>query len=411
MTKTNLTSSEYLSNLEQKIHTLPPDEASYFLLEASAIILFAGFPEIAYQGFVKLIEGELKISKFSILADPIKSFIPVLCYFLKIPCPSIFSEPEFSWLELERKVYPRLRDIHRNYHEIGYLLNPNPHSVILDSDWSKDFLKNTTDVDIFIQKRWQSWESLTDSLNESLWIIHYRPNLLQRLAAGALCNQINISQEQAQEFIDSVNRRKYIPPTTGFIPTVDDWKNLLEKWNQAIFDNLEEEDLEYYERDYPDIFNSKSCLQPGATEEEIAQLETKLAVNLPLSYRNFLLASNGFTILHEYLQLYGTDEIKWFIEENRNTAESWARVDENEVKDEEYFLYGKHQGATRYKYMKTALQISNTEDGDVYLLNPKIIDSRNEWEAWDFACTSYAVYRYRSFWEMIEARYQQCLNY
>ena len=405
MTKTDLTSSEYLSDLEQKIHTLPPDEASYFLLEASAIILFAGFPEIAYQGFVKLIEGELKISEFSVLAYPIKLVIPVLCYFLKISCPSIYSEPEFSWLELERQVYPRLRNI-----EIGDLLILRPSLVTLTGDRSKKKLKNISDVDTFIQNRWRSVDSLAWGLNDSLWIVYYRPKFIQKLVAGILKNQINISQEQAQEFIDSVNRRKYIPPTTGFIPTVDDWKNLLEKWNQAIFDNLEEEDIRFCESEYPSVFNSKSCLQPGAKEEEIAQLETKLAVNLPLSYRNFLLASNGFTILYEGVQFYGTNETKWFIEENKYWTEGWD--DKYEVEDERYLLYGKHQGFgfMRCGYMKTALQISETEDGDVYLLNPKIIDSRKEWEAWDVCSSYFGVYRYRSFWEMIEDKYQQCLK-
>ena len=48
---------QYLSNLALRIQTLPPDEASPVLLEASTIILFAGFPEIAYQGFLKLTQG------------------------------------------------------------------------------------------------------------------------------------------------------------------------------------------------------------------------------------------------------------------------------------------------------------------------------------------------------------------
>ena len=60
--------------------------------------------------------------------------------------------------------------------------------------------------------------------------------------------------------------------------------------------------------------------------------------------------------------------------------------------------------------MKTALQISFTEDGYVYLLNPKIIDSRNEWEAWDFGTKLPGAYRYRSFWEMMQEVYQRCFD-
>ncbi len=57
--------------------------------------------------------------------------------------------------------------------------------------------------------------------------------------------------------------------------------------------------------------------------------------------------------------------------------------------------------------MNTAWQISSTEDGYVYLLNPLIIDHRNEWEAWDFGSKYPGAYRYRSFWDMMQAIYKR----
>jgi hypothetical protein len=71
----------------------------------------------------------------------------------------------------------------------------------------------------------------------------------------------------------------------------------------------------------------------------------------------------------------------------------------DDVDDEKYFQYGEHQNCCwmRGRYMKTALQISSAEEGDVYLLNPQIIDARNEWEAWDFGNKNPGAYRYRSF--------------
>ena len=56
--------------------------------------------------------------------------------------------------------------------------------------------------------------------------------------------------------------------------------------------------------------------------------------------------------------------------------------------------------------MKTALQISSTLDGWVYLLNPQVIDTRNEWEAWDFGTKISGANRYRSLWEMMQSVYQ-----
>jgi hypothetical protein len=98
---TKLIDSEYLSELGHKIQILPPDEASPLLLEASIILLFAGFPEFAYQGLLKLTQGELILSEASSLVHPIKAIIPALCNFIKIPCPRIFSEQEMSLSELE----------------------------------------------------------------------------------------------------------------------------------------------------------------------------------------------------------------------------------------------------------------------------------------------------------------------
>jgi hypothetical protein len=130
-----------------------------------------------------------------------------------------------------------------------------------------------------------------------------------------------------------------------------------------------------------------------------------------------LLASNGFTILNRYCEIYGTDQIKWFIEENKEWieiwngdedrideewAEIWGIDDDDDISDEEYIQYKDDPLLTRSQYMKTALQISSTRDGDVFLLNPKIKDTRNEWEAWDFGNKNSGAYRYQSFWDMMQ---------
>lgn len=471
MKNTKSIDSKYLSDLGHKIQKLPPDEASPLLLEASTILLFAGFPEIAYQGFLKLTQGELKVSEASSLVHPIKAIIPALCYLMKIPCPSILSEQEMSFSELEIYINRKLREyegvssidrwfhvamplgnwsedflqdlihpkvdikgddrfkVHRFFQDLHRVISQNyvnrrkwqeasrwlkVFEDILNA-WKLDYvgyveqeiivfgirtylhLEDTNNADRFIQRWWQSLENLI----MGLYLIAYLPDLLNRISAGVLRNEINLSQAQAQEFLDSVNRRNYIPKNIGFIPTVEDWKNFLEKWNKAIFDNIDEEHMDNYESQYSDILESQSCLRIGATEEEISELEKRLGAKLPLSYRNFLLASNGFTIL------YGTDHINWFIEENRDWAECWD--DGDDIEDEKYFQYGEHQDCIwmRGRYMKTALQISSTNEGDVYLLNPEIIDSRNEWEAWDFGSKNPGAYRYRSFWEMMQKVYKR----
>lgn len=194
----------------------------------------------------------------------------------------------------------------------------------------------------------------------------------------------------------------YVPKNIEFIPTVDDWRNFLERWSEAILNNIDEEDMEHYELYFSDVLEKQSCLQKSATEAAIAELEERLGEKLPTSYRNFLLASNGFMIVNEDCELYGTEQIKWLIEDNSDWIEDWD--DGYEIEDEKYFQYGEHQNSCwiRGQYLKTALLISSDEDGYFYLLNPQIVDSRKEWEAWDFGCKYPGAYRYRSFWEMMQ---------
>jgi hypothetical protein len=195
----------------------------------------------------------------------------------------------------------------------------------------------------------------------------------------------------------------------GFIPTVKDWSDFLENWNTAIFEKLNKKYLNRYIYEFSEVVASKCCLWQGATDEDIAELESDLKAELPLSDKNFLLASNGFTILNRSCELYGTDQIKWFIEENKEWAEIWSG-DADKIDEEWAEIWGVEDDdddiSDEGQYMKTALQISSTRDGDVFLLNPIIKDSRNEWEAWDFGNKNPGAYRYRSFWDMIQDLYK-----
>jgi SMI1 / KNR4 family (SUKH-1) len=266
-------------------------------------------------------------------------------------------------------------------------------------------LNDGENTDRYIVKWWKSSESIFINLS----LLACFPALMQRISAGALQSEIKISYTQAQELLGSVDKRIYDPHQVGFIPTVEDWNEFLETWNDRIFalvDREDKEEIEWYEDFYPEVMSYRQCLRTGATESQINKLEQKLHAKFSLAYRNFLLASNGFTILNRHCEIYGIDKIDWFINENQDWIDAW---DDNndEIGNEKYFQYGVHQDCCwiRSKYMRTALQISSVEDGDVYLLNPLIIDRRNEWEAWDFENKNPGAYRYRSFWDMMQAVY------
>ncbi|NEO82849.1 MAG: SMI1/KNR4 family protein [Spirulina sp. SIO3F2] len=268
-------------------------------------------------------------------------------------------------------------------------------------------LRDEEKLDHYIQKLWRS----EDRPISYLFPLPYFPALIERFERGALRTEINFSREQVKNFIDSLQIRNQKSEINFFVPTVEDWTILLTELSEAIFKDLSIDDIEDEQESHPDVVENRSCLRAGATEDELLELEHNLTIPLPLSYKNFLRASNGFVFLSGYCELFGTDEIKWFADENSDWIEAWDS-DDSDITDEQYFQYGEHQDCVwiRSQYMKAALQLSSTEDGYVYLLNPKIIDNRNEWEAWDFGNKLPGAYRYRSFWEMMKEMHKEYVD-
>ena len=77
---------------------------------------------------------------------------------------------------------------------------------------------------------------------------------MKRISEGVLQNEIKISRTQSQELLHSIDKRTYDPQQIGFIPSVKDWNDFLEKWNEHIFDIVDKEDeenIEWYEDFYP----------------------------------------------------------------------------------------------------------------------------------------------------------------
>jgi hypothetical protein len=75
--------------------------------------------------------------------------------------------------------------------------------------------------------------------------------------------------------------------------------------------------------------------------------------------------------------------------------------------DEEHRRYGDQQDCVVFDatYLSTAIQISAVGDG-VLLLNPAVLTSDGEWEAWFFASWLPGARRYRSFLELLRATEQ-----
>lgn len=190
-----------------------------------------------------------------------------------------------------------------------------------------------------------------------------------------------------------------------------DWTSFLKGESEKAIEQYNKNKQEYEKRWSGDWWFSlpSEALESGwlglpeASEEQIVAAETRLGVTLPPSYRNFLKVTNGWLYYPDILRLRSTQEIEWFSVENQDCIDVWLDCHQ-QVSDEKYLNYEQNwwfwNQTMRTKYMQNCLQISDNEDGDVVLLNPKVMHN-DEWEAWIFSPNHAGINRCRSFKEML----------
>lgn len=191
-----------------------------------------------------------------------------------------------------------------------------------------------------------------------------------------------------------------------------DWKQFLTNWGKQI---LEQDDIA---SDFPlEIRNTGWLGFSPASEKQLQEVERRLRISLPPSYREFLKVSNGWREAGFFIhKLWSVNEIEWYAIRHQDTIDAWLKEasQNNFVFDEDYFVYGVNQSpySIREEYLQTALEISeDDESGDgVCLLNPKVIFDDGEWEAWFFANWIPGARRYKSFEEMLLSEYQIFLS-
>lgn len=188
--------------------------------------------------------------------------------------------------------------------------------------------------------------------------------------------------------------------------STNDWREFLTRFSHLL---LQEPDIA---ADLPpEVVASGWLGYPGATEEQLAAAEARLRTSLPPSYRSFLAVTNGWRHASSSIyRLWSTEEIEWFSVRNQDWIDAYVGTSEDlaSLPDEEYFVYGEKQYALvfRPEYLQTALEISDVGDSAIYLLNPQVITTDGEWEAWFLANWLSGARRYRSFRELIQANYR-----
>lgn len=143
-----------------------------------------------------------------------------------------------------------------------------------------------------------------------------------------------------------------------------------------------------------------------ATRREIRDLERRLGVTLPPSYKDFLQVSNGWLRTTSFIgRIRPADEVDWFHVENKQWVEVCSESG-SEKPDDEYYAYSSEGAADhRAEHMAYLLQISDVDDG-VYLLNPAAVTPDGEWEAWFLANWVPGARRFPSFAHLMLSEYR-----
>ncbi len=190
-----------------------------------------------------------------------------------------------------------------------------------------------------------------------------------------------------------------------------DWKPFLIQWSKELIAS-ENIGIGYWGL-AQEMITSGWVGYPAASDEQIAAAEARLGKTLPASYREFLKVTNGWGLTGTCCvrKWWSIEEIGWYAERHTYEIEAWTDDERRSgwfMPDKDYFVYGEEQGIRiRAEYLKTALEISDVDEGSVYLLNPQVVNDDGEWETWFFADWFPGAERYRSFWELMRGEHRK----
>lgn len=192
-------------------------------------------------------------------------------------------------------------------------------------------------------------------------------------------------------------------------------KSLLSKWNSDLLKDWKKHLEEYGEEE--DEAKAAPYLQKGwvgekpASEEAIAELERRIGILLPDSYRFFLAATNGWAYLGGEYDFPGpirnVNQVCWFRDEDQDWIDAYQDPSLSELSKKDHLCYGSKQDTVYFRssYLDDCLKISDTSEGGVILLNPSVQTKDCEWEAWHFANHFPGAARYKTFLELLEDLY------
>jgi hypothetical protein len=184
--------------------------------------------------------------------------------------------------------------------------------------------------------------------------------------------------------------------------TENDWMAVLSRLNSLLLKSDQ-----WRERLTQEALSTGWCGLLPASESEIAEAEKRLGVRLPPSYRTFLTVSNGWRPFSSFIErLLPVQEIDWLRSADPKGLAALQRCyQEYDVSDSEYLDYEtpEHSVALRHRYYPDCLLVGKAweGEGDMVLLNSKIVFPDEEWEAIFFANWLPGNERFRSFGDLV----------
>lgn len=185
---------------------------------------------------------------------------------------------------------------------------------------------------------------------------------------------------------------------------IEDWLSFLQTYNFELLDTEEVKKSVLAE-----VLESGWMGYPGASDEQIQAAEDRLGIQFPPSFREFYKITNGWRCAGYYtdavfpFEILPVEKVEWFRTNNQKWIDIYNNEQSYKVEDKDYFVYGKHQNSVNFRaeYLKTALETSTIHDAGVYLLNPQIVSTDGEWEAWHFSDWMPGAWRYQSFLQLL----------